>query len=133
MLRHRPAVTLLAVTVFALSISSTVRGVDWTAYEPPPEGKVRIVRDTYGVPHIIAARTQDVYYGAGYCQAEDQIENVGQKLPPRRRVASLKSRASPLWAWTIWCGRSVCPHAATHCTSSSRSNISSNLRASPRA
>ena len=70
----------LAVTVFALSLSATVRGADWTAYEPPPEGKVRIVRDTYGVPHIIAARTKDLYYGAGYCQAEDQLENIGKNF-----------------------------------------------------
>ena len=75
MFRHR-----LAVTVFALSLSATVRGADWTAYEPPPEGKVRIVRDTYGVPHIIAAHTRDLYYGAGYCQAEDQLENIGKNF-----------------------------------------------------
>ncbi len=74
----------LAVILFALSLTATVRGADWTAYEPPPEGKVRIVRDTYGVPHIIASRTRDLYYGAGYCQAEDQLENIGKNF---RRAA----------------------------------------------
>lgn len=75
MFRHR-----LTVIVFAISLSATVRAADFTAYGPPAAGKVRIVRDTYGVPHIIAARTKDVYYGAGYCQAEDQIENVGKNF-----------------------------------------------------
>ncbi|HEY1602364.1 MAG TPA: penicillin acylase family protein [Pirellulales bacterium] len=68
----------LAVTVSVLSLSAAVRGADLNAYEPPPEGKVRIVRDTYGVPHIIAARTRDIYFGAGYCQAEDQVEQIGK-------------------------------------------------------
>ncbi len=75
MFRHH-----LALTLFASTLSATVRGADWTAYEPPPVGKVRIVRDTYGVPHIIASRTSDLYYGSGYCQAEDQIEQIGKNF-----------------------------------------------------
>ncbi|HZZ77960.1 MAG TPA: penicillin acylase family protein, partial [Gemmataceae bacterium] len=85
----------LAIPVFALLFSSAVRGADWTAYEPPPEGKVRIVRDTYGVPHIIAAQTKDLYYGAGYCQAEDQLENIGKNfLRAAGRIAEFEGVAA---------------------------------------
>lgn len=43
---------------------------------PPEEGKVRIVRDGFGVPHIMARDSRSLYFGAGYAQAEDQLENV---------------------------------------------------------
>ncbi len=75
MFRHH-----LPVIVCVVSLSSTVRGADLAAYDPPPEGQVKIVRDTYGVPHIIAARTRDLYYGAGYCQAEDQVEQIAKNF-----------------------------------------------------
>lgn len=45
-------------------------------YEAPEAGSVRIVRDTYSVPHIIARDEPSLFYGAGYCQAEDQLENL---------------------------------------------------------
>lgn len=73
MFHHR-----VAIILFALSFAATVRGADWTAYAPPPEGKVKIVRDAFGTPHITASRTSDLYFGAGYCQAEDQIEQIGK-------------------------------------------------------
>lgn len=39
----------------------------------PPEGKILVVRDTYGVPHIYGATGEDVAYGAGYAQAQDRL------------------------------------------------------------
>jgi acyl-homoserine-lactone acylase len=69
-----------AIVVFALSLAVPVCGADLTAYEPPAEGQVKIVRDVYGVPHIIASRTSDLCYGSGYCQAEDQIELVAKNV-----------------------------------------------------
>lgn len=32
----------------------------------PETGYVRIVRDTYGVPHVYASNDKDLYYGFGY-------------------------------------------------------------------
>lgn len=45
-------------------------------YPRPEKGQVRIVRDQYGVPHIMASDDYSLFYGAGYAQAEDQLENV---------------------------------------------------------
>ena len=42
----------------------------------PVEGKVRIVRDTYGLPHIFAANESDAMYGLGYATAEDRLNQI---------------------------------------------------------
>ena len=39
----------------------------------PPEGRARILRDRYGVPHIYGLRDVDVAYGFGYAQAQDHL------------------------------------------------------------
>ena len=39
----------------------------------PPEGKARILRDAYGVPHIYGRTDEDVAFGFGYAQAEDHL------------------------------------------------------------
>lgn len=36
-------------------------------------GPVKIIRDSFGVPHIFAARDADVYFGLGYAQAQDRF------------------------------------------------------------
>jgi acyl-homoserine lactone acylase PvdQ len=46
------------------------------AYGPPHEGSVRVIRDRFGVPHIIANDHRSLFFGVGYCQAEDQMENL---------------------------------------------------------
>ncbi len=43
---------------------------------PPPSGSVQIHRDEWGVPHIVADRVPDGFYGLGYAQAEDQLETI---------------------------------------------------------
>lgn len=45
-------------------------------YAPPSAGQVRIDRDHYGVPHIVARDMRGLYFGAGYAQAEDQLPNL---------------------------------------------------------
>lgn len=45
-------------------------------YAPPAAGSVKIVRDRYGVPHIVARDDWSLMYGVGYAQAEDQLENL---------------------------------------------------------
>lgn len=42
----------------------------------PGAGNVRIVRDTYGLPHIFAANEPDAMYGLGYATAEDRLNQV---------------------------------------------------------
>ncbi len=39
----------------------------------PPEGKARILRDAYGIPHIYGRTDEDVAFGFGYAQAEDHL------------------------------------------------------------
>ena len=49
-------------------------------YGAPEAGSVRVIRDKYGVPHIIARDLPSMYYGAGYCQAQDQLENLALNM-----------------------------------------------------
>ena len=38
-----------------------------------PQSQLRIVRDTYGVPHIYADDIYGLYYGYGYAVAQDRL------------------------------------------------------------
>jgi len=38
-----------------------------------PQGQIRLVRDTYGVPHIYADEIYGLYYGYGYAVAQDRL------------------------------------------------------------
>jgi acyl-homoserine lactone acylase PvdQ len=42
----------------------------------PPPGKVTIVRDVWGVPHVYATRLEDGYYGVGYAIAADDLNGI---------------------------------------------------------
>lgn len=45
----------------------------------PPElqpGKVSIIRDSWGMAHLYAAREEDGFYGLGYATAQDRLEQV---------------------------------------------------------
>lgn len=42
----------------------------------PEAGKVRIVRDTYGLPHIFATNEPNAMYGLGYATAEDRLNQI---------------------------------------------------------
>jgi acyl-homoserine-lactone acylase len=42
----------------------------------PEKGYVRIVRDTYGIPHVYASNDKDVYFGFGYAVAGDRLEQL---------------------------------------------------------
>ena len=42
----------------------------------PQAGTVHIIRDTYGVPHIIAANMEDAVYGLGFATAEDRARQL---------------------------------------------------------
>ena len=66
---------IIAVGVCSWFVVSA-SGASLDDYMPPAAGKVRIVRDHFGVPHIIARDERSLYFGAGYAQAEDQLENL---------------------------------------------------------
>ncbi|MEA2765599.1 MAG: acyl-homoserine-lactone acylase [Gemmatimonadaceae bacterium] len=58
-------------------------------------GRVTIVRDDWGVPHLYAAREEDGYYGLGYAMAEDRLENLLRRyLAAESRLASAFGRDS---------------------------------------
>ncbi len=72
-MRNLCVISLFSLLVFAsLSISQ-----ETAPLSPfPEEGKVRIVRDTYGLPHIFAANEADAMYGLGYATAEDRLNQI---------------------------------------------------------
>lgn len=80
-----------AVAGAALLVVVSALAADLGSYAPPPEGSVRITRDKYGVPHIVAADERSLFYGAGWAQAEDQAENVMKNfLRGRGRAAEVE-------------------------------------------
>jgi acyl-homoserine lactone acylase PvdQ len=82
--------TILSIAAAALLVWSEPIAAELSEYAPPPAGSVRIVRDKYGVPHVIAAEERALFYGVGYVQAEDQAANVARNfLRGRGRVAEV--------------------------------------------
>ncbi len=66
--------------VLTLCLTSTAWADRLDDYDAPPAGSVRVLRDRYGVPHIIARDNRSLFYGVGYAQAEDQLENLVTNL-----------------------------------------------------
>jgi len=56
-------VTLAAQTVETATGSVSISGLD---------GKIEIIRDTWGIPHVYASTTHDLMFGQGYVQAQDR-------------------------------------------------------------
>lgn len=62
----------------------------------PPQGKydTKILRDTWGVPHVFGKTDADVAYGLGYAHAEDDFETIQDSLLMTRGVrAQYKGRS----------------------------------------
>jgi penicillin amidase len=51
---------------------------------PGLDGRVEIVRDRWGVPHVFAASPRDAYFGLGYATGQDRLF----QLEVHRRIAS---------------------------------------------
>jgi penicillin amidase/acyl-homoserine-lactone acylase len=70
--------------------------------QPPPEAAspraeydVRILRDTWGVPHVFGRRDVDVAYGLAWAHAEDDFETTQLSLlAARGRLAALRGRGA---------------------------------------
>jgi len=76
-MRHLKDIALI-VLVFLLMGMNPASQTRASADDPiyPDKGYVRIVRDTYGVPHVYASNEKDVYFGFGYAVAEDRLEQI---------------------------------------------------------
>ncbi len=69
--------TLIVMVILLMGICPALQtqiSVDEPVY--PDKGYVRIVRDTYGVPHVYASNDKDLYFGFGYAVAEDRLEQI---------------------------------------------------------
>lgn len=62
----------LAVLLAEVPVDTLTAKLGDTLFSPP-EGKARILRDAYGVPHIYGRTDVDVAFGFGYAQAEDHL------------------------------------------------------------
>ena len=61
----------------------------------PPEGKARILRDSYGVPHIYGRTDEDVAFGFGYAQAEDHLLQMLKNFRQARgRLAEIEGTSA---------------------------------------
>lgn len=94
---------LMARTGWALL--ATVLGVGVAALPPPPAPlepsrllparryDVRILRDTWGVPHVLGRTDADAAYGLAWAHAEDDFETIqGALLAARGRLATRVGR-----------------------------------------
>ena len=71
--------SLLAVLLLAAGCATPARSpvsLELSAYDPPEPGSARVIRDRYGVPHIVARDATSLMYAFGYTQAEDQLVNL---------------------------------------------------------
>ena len=85
--------------------------IDGTVVVPGLTGDVRVVRDTWGVPHISAQSTDDLFFAQGYVMAQDRLwqmemwrraaegrlaEVLGPAALPRDRMARLLKYRGPM-------------------------------------
>lgn len=89
-------VALLIAGVFALSAGGGFSiAVGLPRFDPAPFAKlgekydVRILRDTWGVPHIYGKRDADTAFGLAYAHAEDDFATMQQSLMTSRGQLAL--------------------------------------------
>lgn len=63
---------VLWIVLFLLSLSHAARA----QAKDPLAAQVTIYRDTYGVPHIVGETQQATFFGYGYAQAQDHLEEM---------------------------------------------------------
>ena len=91
----RALLILLGVAVLALLAASLWQQRERVStndlLERAKAHDVRIVRDTWGVPHIFGAKDSDVAFGLGYAHAEDDYATIQDvTLAIRGRLAMSK-------------------------------------------
>jgi acyl-homoserine-lactone acylase len=69
--------TILAVMALCVPLAAAPQSADTARARMEAEaGRVTIIRDTWGVPHVYAATDADVVFGVIYAQAEDDFNRV---------------------------------------------------------
>lgn len=71
---------LVVILVISFFVCRIVYRVYWglpqydgTIHSPHLTHEVKVIRDTWGVPHIKAANEPDAYFALGYCMAQDRL------------------------------------------------------------
>lgn len=62
-----------AITWFYWTARQALPQVDGTISVPGLAAQVRVIRDAHGVPHIIAANAEDLFFAQGYVTAQDRL------------------------------------------------------------
>jgi penicillin amidase/acyl-homoserine-lactone acylase len=87
-----PSLVLVPLAGLALLLWPQER-LDTTALLPKTQHQVRILRDSWGVPHVFGHTDADVAYGLAYAHAEDDFATIqGALLATRGRLASVYGR-----------------------------------------
>ncbi|MDE2698273.1 MAG: penicillin acylase family protein [Gemmatimonadota bacterium] len=82
----------LAVLLAEVPVDTLVAKLGDSLFSPP-EGKARILRDAYGIPHIYGRTDEDVAFGFGYAQAEDHLLQMLKNFRQARgRLAEVEGR-----------------------------------------
>lgn len=71
-----PLVSILNPTTGVIQNSRNISVGNESIYLPGLTGKVVVVQDKYGVYHIYASNTNDLYYALGFIQAENRLEEI---------------------------------------------------------
>src|SRR5260370_41571809 len=87
---------LLAAVLAGAGLTLAVwprRKIDPAALLPTRHYDVRILRDTWGVPHVFGSTDPDVAYGLAWAHAEDDFQTIqGDMLAARGRLATVPGR-----------------------------------------
>lgn len=90
------AFAALLVLVFGFLGPVWIPQADWQPFLKNGERyDVRILRDTFGVPHIYGKRDADVAFGLAYAHAEDDFETISQSVMTSRGRLGLTGNQSP--------------------------------------
>jgi len=97
-MRKAARISLLLAAVLAAAGLTLVlwprRKIDPAALLPKRHYDVRILRDTWGVPHVFGRTDPDVAYGLAWAHAEDDFQTIqGALLAARGRLATVLGRA----------------------------------------
>jgi acyl-homoserine-lactone acylase len=87
---------VLAVAFVLFLRPTIVPGFDGASYLQNGERyDVRVLRDTYGVPHVYGKRDEDVAFGLAYAHAEDDFATIQQSLMTSRGRLALVDNQTP--------------------------------------